>query len=382
MMLLLAFQSGITAQNLEDLDFGTDSTFEVITWNIEWFPKDGPTTVNYVEQIIQELDADVLAVQEIDDTSMFTSMLNEIAGFKGHIHDGYFAGLAYIYKPAYVEITDIYQIYTSEPYWRPFLRSPLVMELNHAGNEYVIINNHFKCCGDGYMDPDDPWDEETRRYDASNLLKEYIDNHFPEKKVFVVGDLNDNLTDDSENNVFQMFFNDPENYEFADMDIAEGDSEDWSYPTWPSHLDHLLLTEELFDELNDASCVVESVKIDEYLDNGWWEYENYVSDHRPVGIRFEPEINSGLNENTASAEILQVYPNPIKDKVSIHLEKEIKNAAIECYDLQGHLIRRIPLEGSQRIVQWDCKSLPAGFYLLKLTDGVQHFANIKVIKAH
>lgn len=166
------------------------------------------------------------------------------------------------------------------------------------------------------------------------------------------------------------------------MDIAEGDSEDWSYPTWPSHLDHLLLTEELFDELNDASCVVESVKIDEYLDNGWWEYENYVSDHRPVGIRFEPEINSGLNENTASAEILQVYPNPIKDKVSIHLEKEIKNAAIECYDLQGHLIRRIPLEGSQRIVQWDCKSLPAGFYLLKLTDGVQHFANIKVIKAH
>jgi hypothetical protein len=34
------------AQNLNIPAFGTDSTFEAITWNIEWFPKNGQTAGN------------------------------------------------------------------------------------------------------------------------------------------------------------------------------------------------------------------------------------------------------------------------------------------------------------------------------------------------
>ncbi len=50
---LIIFASiSIQAQNFEDLEFGSDSTFEAITWNIEWFPKEDLTTVNYVTQII------------------------------------------------------------------------------------------------------------------------------------------------------------------------------------------------------------------------------------------------------------------------------------------------------------------------------------------
>ncbi|MBC8313576.1 MAG: hypothetical protein H8E33_04975, partial [Candidatus Cloacimonetes bacterium] len=29
------------ARDLEDLSFGENSTFEILTWNIEWFPKNG-----------------------------------------------------------------------------------------------------------------------------------------------------------------------------------------------------------------------------------------------------------------------------------------------------------------------------------------------------
>jgi len=39
--------TNLSGQDLEDLDFGTDSTFEILTWNIEWFPKNGEITVNY-----------------------------------------------------------------------------------------------------------------------------------------------------------------------------------------------------------------------------------------------------------------------------------------------------------------------------------------------
>ena len=39
-----------------------------------------------------------------------------------------------------------YEIYTSQPYWNAFPRSPQVLELTFNNEEYVIIDNHLKCC--------------------------------------------------------------------------------------------------------------------------------------------------------------------------------------------------------------------------------------------
>ena len=36
-------------------------------------------------------------------------------------------------------------------------------------------------------------DEETRRYIASNLLKQYVDTYFSDSNVIILGDLNDQL---------------------------------------------------------------------------------------------------------------------------------------------------------------------------------------------
>ena len=64
-LLLIFFTNQIIAQNLGNLSFGTDSTFEVVSWNIEWFPKNGQTTANYVQTILTNLQADIYALQEI-----------------------------------------------------------------------------------------------------------------------------------------------------------------------------------------------------------------------------------------------------------------------------------------------------------------------------
>jgi len=32
------FSLSAFSQTIDDLSFGTDSTFDVVTWNIEWFP--------------------------------------------------------------------------------------------------------------------------------------------------------------------------------------------------------------------------------------------------------------------------------------------------------------------------------------------------------
>ena len=60
-ILLFIFISISFLQDFDELYFGTDDALDIMTWNIEWFPKNGEITVNYVTQIIDALDIDVLA---------------------------------------------------------------------------------------------------------------------------------------------------------------------------------------------------------------------------------------------------------------------------------------------------------------------------------
>jgi endonuclease/exonuclease/phosphatase family metal-dependent hydrolase len=263
-------------------DSEQEQKLHIVTWNIEWFPKNGRATLEYVTEIIQQLDIDVLAMQELDDKRVFDQMLLSLPNYTGYYESEWFAGLAYIYKRDVIEINDIYEIYTTAPYWNAFPRSPMIMDMAVDGEQYLLINNHFKCCGDGSLNMNDDDDEEKRRYDAINYLKEYIDTHLPNSKVLVLGDLNDNIADIPANNVFQHVLEQEDLYQFADMNIATGSYSDWSFPSWPSHLDHILVSNEIFPQLIDSN--VYTIKIDDYLEHGFYDYDDNISDHRPVGL--------------------------------------------------------------------------------------------------
>ena len=63
--LLMISAQLLNAQSLKDLQFGTDSTFEVVSWNIEWFPKNEQVTADSVKTILQSLAADVYALRQL-----------------------------------------------------------------------------------------------------------------------------------------------------------------------------------------------------------------------------------------------------------------------------------------------------------------------------
>ena len=288
----------LNAQSLEDLYFGTDSTFEVVSWNIEWFPKNGQVTADSVKTIIKSLAADVYALQEIDDTTLLKQVINTIPGYSCYFKSSYYGGLAYVYNTNTVQVNKKYEIYTSQPFWNSFPRSPQVLELTFNNQDYVIINNHLKCCGDGLIDLNDSSDEENRRLRAINLLKTYIDSVFENDKVIVAGDYNDILTDLSVNNIFNSFLNDS-NYLFVDLPLALGSSSDFSFPNWPSHLDHILISNELFDDFSSPSSEISCIRIDDYM-NSWSNYDNNISDHRPVGLK--------LGVNSVVSSTLEIQP--------------------------------------------------------------------------
>ncbi|MGY8987862.1 MAG: endonuclease/exonuclease/phosphatase family protein [Flavobacteriales bacterium] len=326
-LILVLSTTLLKSQNLNNLGFGTDSTFEVISWNIEWFPKNGTTTSNYVETILSNLQADIYALQEIGDTTLLKSVVANIPGYECHFKSSYYGGLAYVYNTNTVSINNKYEIYTSQPYWSAFPRSPQVLELTFEGEDYVIINNHFKCCGDGTLNTNDPSDEEMRRLTAVTLLKQYIDSVFINGRVIVVGDLNDILTDSPTNNVFQSIINDNMNYMFTDMQIALGNPTDFSYPTWPSHLDHILITNELFIDFQNPNSEIRCIKIDDYMNN-WNQYDNNISDHRPIGIKLE------VGKTTSDMEIYSTNKELIKivDVLGKEVEKRTKGILFYIYN--------------------------------------------------
>ena len=262
------------------INFGSDNSLDIITWNIENFPKN-PESVDYVSSLINAFDdIDIIALQEISNQSSFNSLINSLngnswIGFRDS--DSNYGELSYLINMANIEIIATpYIILENHDYYFAY-RPPYVTKILFNNQEYILINVHLKCCGDGQLDESELGDEETRRLWANYYLKEYINNYFTNDNVIILGDFNDELTDQLSDNVFADFLNDSDYY-FADFDIANGDSKNWSFPGWPSHLDHILM----FNEPNIFQAV--TLRLDDYIIGGWGKYNNYISDHRPVGV--------------------------------------------------------------------------------------------------
>ena len=88
---------------------------------------------------------------------------------------------------------------------------------------------------------------------------------------------NNNTTTISKPIPFQNFIGTLGDYKFVDMAIAKDESLDWSYSSWPSHFDHIIITNELFGNHIETT----SLNFKECNSS----YSFAVSDHRPVMVR-------------------------------------------------------------------------------------------------
>lgn len=308
---IIVLSSNIHAQSLDDLEFGAEGSFEAISWNLEFFPKNNQQTIDSTALAIQQLNADVYALQEIDNLDALQELDDLLTDYQSYVIPENYNNLtlAFLVKKD-IEVINYNSIYASSTYNSMFAgRPPLLIEVLHNGSSYYIINVHLKCCGDGSINTSDYSDEEYRRLQAVNQIKTYIDSYLSDKKVIVMGDYNDLLEDNSTNNVFQSLLDNTENYLFADLPILDLPSSQWSFPSWPSHLDHILITNELFDEFNNAYNYSTTIKMANYFTNGFYGYDNCISDHYPVGIR--------LWAYTSNLEEKENKSSPIKSIINI-----------------------------------------------------------------
>ncbi len=257
--------------------YGTDTTFDIATWNIEHFPLQGSTTINYVIKIIKNMDIDLIGLQEMDDAGAFNRLLDSLPEYNGVLSNQPTNSLklGIIYKKDIISISNVTQIFTNDSYAfprPPFTAYVQVKKENNIVFDFTLFVLHLKAFGG--------IENEARRRNACEKLKSYIDNNLlnsHEKDVIVLGDLNDEIDDPVQDNVFQVFLDDSLNYLFLSYRLL-GQS---SYPGSNSLIDHILITNDALVEYGNGKTVL----LD--LDHQFYEYSTFVSDHRPVLSQFQ-----------------------------------------------------------------------------------------------
>lgn len=241
------------------------TSFDIVTWNIERYPLDFDTP-SVIRTVLDTTAVDIFAFQEIQDPENLSAVIDSLADWDFIVADvRYDLEIGFAYRPdEIISISEIELLFQEET--NPFPREAVKLTVEHvSGRKIHLINLHLKCCDDGI----------ERRTLASELLKEYVDTNFVDEDVIILGDFNDEISDES--NPFSNFINDSDNYRFADMEIALGKPEFWSYPSFGlegSHIDHILLANGLLVLENHT----QTLKFDDCISR----YEVNVSDHLPV----------------------------------------------------------------------------------------------------
>ncbi len=245
-------------------------TFEIMTWNVEQFPLDVQITISQLKKIIEKQDPDIIAMQEITSEIWLKRLTDSLSGWDYQIFPDDYLSLAYLYKTSEVNvINDVEPVFTDNFF--AFPRPALHFVVSHTNGQAIhFFNLHLKCC--------DGAENFERRDSASSMLKRYIDTNLNDQPVIILGDFNDEISSQSAlQNPFLNFIDDSLNYKFTDMDIAKGDSRYWSYPSYPSHIDHIMISNELFSSWHSVATIT--------YDDCDKRYLNYISDHRPLMLK-------------------------------------------------------------------------------------------------
>ncbi|MCO4795114.1 MAG: endonuclease/exonuclease/phosphatase family protein [Bacteriovoracaceae bacterium] len=248
---------------------GLDDELEVMTWNIQRFPMDGKKTVTEVKKIINSVDMDLIAIQEIKDTNIYNDMVADLENHNGVHGENEYIRLGYIYDTRDLEmIGKPYEIFKDDS--GSFPRAPFVAKFKHKSLNitFTAINIHLKCCGGNT--------NRSRRAKAMGLLKTYLDKNFKNKNVVILGDFNEHLTDTRNSSNLYFPYMDSPNYDVTTLDILDN-SDDWSYPGWLSQLDQIIVSNDFVSTNRETKSMPIDRCDSRYIDS--------ISDHRPVFVR-------------------------------------------------------------------------------------------------
>jgi hypothetical protein len=323
--LLPRFQAdvpGTTEPTAPSDSIARSKTFDVVTWNFEFFgaekekygnqefgPADESLQLQHIKQVLDSLQADIVGVEEISNDSLFALLVPQLGKYAFTCSNRFsysFNGpdntfppqkVCFIYDTTTVKILSarplFEQLYDAARTTNPSLlpgypggassfyssgRLPYLVNtevtINGVTEQISLIDIHAKS---GATEPD----RVRRAYDAQ-VLKDSLDAHFSTNKLIILGDLNDDLDVSivpGAPSPYLPFVNDASNY--SPITKALSDAGARSTTGFSDMIDHQIITRELIEEYLPGS--VQVITPFRFIPN----YEATTSDHLPVLSRYK-----------------------------------------------------------------------------------------------
>ncbi|WP_367771051.1 endonuclease [Flavobacterium sp. WC2421] len=309
-------------QTGSDLNISKDKTLDIATWNMAWFgdetnsPAAGKINSDAIQKdavknVLQQLDADIYAVEEISDDVLFAQMVSEMNDYSYVLSEATsypndFSSpkqkVGFIYKNKTVTpVSTKVLLETIHPYYnggdvsalanypdadksRFFAsgRLPFMMTANVTidGNQKQIniIDLHARANTSG--DAQGKYD--MRKFDVE-VLKDTLNAQYPDANLVLLGDYNDDVdytVSDVPTTVssYEAYVNDSANFSVVTKSLSEAGFR--SYVTYENMIDHITLSNELADLYINESARVHY----EFYTS---DYTKTASDHFPVSVRLQ-----------------------------------------------------------------------------------------------
>ena len=317
----------------DDLSIPKNETFDIVTWNIEWFgdennspaagdPDSDQIQKDSVKTVLLGLEADIIAVQEITDTVLFAQLVSELPGYDFFLSDfvsrpndpGEKQRVGFIFNTTTVNpieaesralLASIHPLYnggddsaldgypsTTDRFYASG-RLPYLLVVNATidgvAKKMHIVNLHARA--NSSSDPQNRYD--MRKYDVE-VLKDSLDTYFSDTNLILLGDYNDDVDFTvadipSTLTSYEAYVNDALNYNIVSSVLSQAGFR--SFVFRENVIDHIGVSDELFDDFIEGSARVGY----EFYNS---DYSSTTSDHLPVSARFsfEPEITFNTSQ--------------------------------------------------------------------------------------
>ncbi|RKS90349.1 putative secreted protein (Por secretion system target) [Flavobacterium limicola] len=403
-------------------------TFDIATYNLEFFgsnvigstgtefgPTDDALQIENVAKVINTLNADVYAVQEISDDAALDVLIQKISingktfdkvispvwsySFNAPTPDFPAQKLVVLYntktttvKKSRVMFSKLFDDIRAEKTTLPNYpggnsasfyssgRLPQMVEIetNIGGvkKDIKIINIHARA-----NSGTDIARYNMRKYDAE-LLKDSLDVHYPDANLIILGDYNDDVDESviaGNPSSYQKMVEDVSRYNPLTLEISKVGA--FSYLSSGGFLDHIIISNELTTDYVANSTTVYDARLD--VPN----YVNTTSDHGPVIARFELKADSTLSTNDLTATnglSVVAYPNPASESFSVVINSENKeDLKLNIYDILGRSMGapiKLKSVSNSNATHIDIAKLPVGIYIYTLSNGNKVVFKDKIVK--
>jgi trimeric autotransporter adhesin len=388
------------------------STFDVVSYNLEFFGSNivgsdgrefGPTNdalqIDNVAKVVNTLNADVYALQEVSDDSALDSLIEKISvngktfdksispawsySFNAPEPDFPPQKLVVVYntqttkiKKSRVLFSELYDAIRSGKTTLPNYpaasdtffssgRLPQMVDVETTiggiKKEFKIINIHARANSGS-----DLTKYNQRKYDVE-VLKDSLDVHYPNSNFMIIGDYNDDVKASviaNQPSSYRKMVEDVTNYKVLTLEISQAGA--FSFLSSESFLDHITVSNELVSEYIPNSIQVYDPRID--IPN----YINTTSDHAPVTARFMFKDTAPLAANsTLNADLyLKIFPNPTKDVLNVSVNSDGKNDLfVKLSDVYGREIgtpQQINSSSNAEVNPINMDNLNSGIYFLSV----------------